>query len=187
MIGTRCSIPQITEHLRQTQDRLTEIITNMPDSKFFEGTDENWSAANYVKHLILSLKPFAKGLNLPHDKIAAMFDLPTAPSRTYDELIEAYRRALAGGVRAQLFPPVMPTGYRMPDGVTDEKSYLIETWQDANQRVFTALEGWTEAQLDEYQMPHPAIGTVTVRELLYFNMYHNQMHTDDIARCAGIV
>lgn len=181
---TRYSIPEITARLRQSSDSISENAATMPEARFFAGTDEDWSAANYLKHLILVVKPFAKGLTMPREVLVRMFGTSAAPSRSYDEVVEQYRAVLATGLGAQNVPGVMPTGYRMPEGVTDERAYLVETWQDAVQRVFTALDSWTEDELDHYQMLHPAIRKATIREMLYFNIYHNEIHRDDIARLA---
>jgi hypothetical protein len=30
--------------------------------------------------------------------------------------------------------------------------------------------------LDEYLLPHPLIGKLTIREILYFTIYHNLRH-----------
>ncbi|MBK8026326.1 MAG: DinB family protein [Chloroflexi bacterium] len=182
---TDYSIPEIEEKLREVRDRIAGLIQTLPDERFFTGSAQDWSAADYVKHLILGIKPFAKGLGLPRERLQAMFERPDRPSRSYEDLVAAYEDVLAAGGRAELVPTVMPTGYRMPEGIAggaDESAYLLDTWQDSNERVFTALRGWTDDDIDAYQMPHPAVGMATLREWLYFMHFHNQLHAGDIAR-----
>jgi len=43
-----------------------------PD-QFDNGTPQAWSAASYLKHLILSVKPLTKALALPQQSIRNMF------------------------------------------------------------------------------------------------------------------
>ena len=39
---------------------------------------------------------------------------------------------------------------------------------------------WSEGDLDLYVIPHPLIGGLTFREILYFTIYHVQHHKKQI-------
>ncbi|MCU0481229.1 MAG: DinB family protein [Anaerolineae bacterium] len=175
---------QIIAELRKIHQFVRQTVSDMPEANLFAGTAENWSPADYLKHLIIANKPFAKGLLMPREQMESLFGKSETGSMTYEELVAIYQKLIAEGLRAELAPSITPVSYRMPEGVTDVKTYLLETWDDANRRIETALEGWSEADLDVYKIPHPAIGVITVREMLYFTMYHNGLHGDDIARGA---
>lgn len=175
---------QIIDHLQQIHQSIRQTVADMPEDKLFAGTTEQWSPADYLKHLIIANKPFAKGLMMPHDQLGEMFGKSDNGSMSYDELVGIYQNLINEGLRAELAPSVTPVNYRMPEGVTDVKTYLIETWDDANQRIVNALEGWSEDDLDTYRTPHPAIGVITVREMLYFTIHHNRLHGNDIANGA---
>ncbi len=43
------------------------------------------------------------------------------------------------------------------------------------------IPGWSEAALDRYRLPHPLLGKLTVREMLFFTLYHNAHHLDQVA------
>ena len=154
-------------------------ITQMDNDNLFRTSETRWSSADYVKHLIMSVKPFAKGLLLPPEQLGQMFGTTDEGSMSYAELVDKYEAKMATGFGAE-DTGIVPVNYRMPEGVTDEKAYLIETWDEANQRLFKALENWTEADLDTYQLPHPAIGNITIREMLFFTIHHNELHHEDI-------
>ena len=96
--------------------------------------------------------------------LARLFGKPERASKTYDEIVAAYQARLGEGIRAEDFDRVTPAFYRFPEGVADEQAYLVETWDESNQRLFDALRFWDEADLDGYQILHPAMGPVTVRE-----------------------
>lgn len=38
------------------------------------------------------------------------------------------------------------------------------------------VDSWTEQDLDTVLLPHPLLGKLTVREMLYFTIYHAQHH-----------
>lgn len=46
----------------------------------------------------------------------------------------------------------------------------------------TALEGWSERDLDRIRMPHPILGMLTTREMLFFTLYHNRHHVEAARR-----
>jgi hypothetical protein len=170
----------IIEALQQTQVELSDTVQALSAEQFAAAQGESWAASGYLKHLILSNKPFVKGLNLPKEKLGAMFGESTSGSRSYDDLFAVYKGRLSEGIRAENFEKVTPDFYRLPEGITDEKAYFVDTWNETHERLYAALENWEESDLDRYQMPHPAIGNITIREMLYFTIFHNRLHLNDI-------
>jgi hypothetical protein len=51
--------------------------------------------------------------------------------------------------------------------------------------LHAALGRWGERSLDRLRLPHPALGTLTVREMLLFTLYHNLHHVLVVARRKG--
>jgi len=176
-ISTQANI--LTE-LARIQQGVVALTDMMSREQFFHETETRWSPAGYLKHLILSIKPVAKALALPPARILSLFGAPAQPSRSYDAIVAAYDTRLAEGIRAEDYENVTPGFYRLPEGTTDEQPYLIDTWNESNTRLITAAGVWAEADLDTHQLPHPAIGAVTVREMLYFTIHHNTLHWRDI-------
>lgn len=176
----------VMKQLRMVQQAVVDAVESMSEAQFNHSVAPEWSAAAYLTHLILSVKPVVKALNLPQDKLRKLFGTAQGSSRSYAEITAAYSKRLSEGARAEDYPNVTPDFYRFPDGVTDQKRYLTETWAESNTRLLNTVEGWDEAALDSLQMPHPAIGMVTVREMLYFTLHHNSLHWHDIQRVGGL-
>jgi hypothetical protein len=44
------------------------------------------------------------------------------------------------------------------------------------------LQNWSEEELDIYNCPHPVLGKTTIKEVLYFTIYHVQHHTEIIKK-----
>jgi hypothetical protein len=51
--------------------------------------------------------------------------------------------------------------------------------------LYGAVEGWSERALDRFRLPHPALGQLTVREMLHFTLYHNLHHVENVAARLG--
>jgi hypothetical protein len=172
----------IAARLKAVQNGLSGTVAAMTPEQFERVTGNEWSAADYLKHLILSVKPFARVVSMPLDKLRDMFGTADRESMTYEALVSLYHQRLNEGMRAEKVPAVTPVEYRLPPDTIDLKSALLTAWNEGNDRLLTALESLDDAVFDGYQLPHPAVGLITLREMLYFTVYHNNMHWLDIQR-----
>jgi uncharacterized damage-inducible protein DinB len=173
---------EIAAALRIVQTRVSNVIAAADYAAYMDDSAGGWSASGYLAHLVLSVKPTAKVYHLPPDKIAAMFGVAAQPERTYDEIVALYDSRLAGGLRAEMSPPVLPTSYRFPEGVTDVQAHLLQAWNDGNNRLIAGIEAMSDADLDRLVIPHPMGEVLTLREMLFFTIHHNTMHAGDIER-----
>ena len=155
------------------------IITAQPvaDSVFFRKLDSKWSASDNVEHLILSVKPLKLAFRLPKF-ILLYFGKPNRPIRTYDELVKKYLEKLNSGGRA--------TSAFVPKSNHKDKRLLLENFKQLNQGFIKSLTKWNDADLDRYLIPHPLLGKLYVREMLYFTIYHTQHHLRAIESCVAI-
>jgi len=48
--------------------------------------------------------------------------------------------------------------------------------------LFSKLDKFTENELDRYILPHPLLGKLTLREMLFFTIYHIEHHEKLIKR-----
>jgi hypothetical protein len=177
---------EILTALQQAHVQVSEAASRLSDAQFFEQGDPDWSAAGYLKHLILSVKPFARLLNFPAARVEKLFGTTSAGSMTSVELVAKYEARLRAGLRAEGAPAFTPASYKIPaDAGDDIQGYLITTWDKTNQQLIAALPNWSEANLDTYQVPHPALGDLTLREMCIFTVFHNRLHAADIQQ-AGL-
>jgi hypothetical protein len=118
-------------------------------------------------------------LRLPKLILRLRFGRPAAPSRTYTRLRDDYRALLAAGGKAGKYAP-SPLGTE-PQAETARARILAE--HDAAVDALVAACGrWGEEALDRRQLPHPLLGNLTVREMLFFTLYHNQHHVNVVRR-----
>ncbi|HEX2908502.1 MAG TPA: DinB family protein [Phototrophicaceae bacterium] len=170
----------LIERLQRVQQTISDTVQGLSPAQFVTGTDTAWSAAGYLKHLILSIQPIARVVSRSAEQLRRRFGQPDRPALTYAEVVAAYRKRLDEGVRAEDYDAVVPSALLLPDGLENEQPYLLETWYDLHTKLLGAIENWNETDLDTCQLPHPALGILTIRELLFFTLYHNTLHGRDI-------
>jgi len=160
--------------LRDANQRVTQWFTEIPAEEFFTRHGEIWSASDNMDHLIKSHRPISKALKLPKFTLQTMFGKPERRSKTYEEICEIYRAEIAKG--AQASGRFLPDQQSPSEGVEEKKTELLEQWSKASSELVLVAEKWNESELDGYLLPHPLIGKLTIREMLFFTIYHNLRH-----------
>ncbi len=159
--------------LKDSNQRVLNWFNEIPAEKFFRREGEIWSASDNVDHLIKSHKPVALALRLPKLTLRAMFGSPDQPSRSYETICQIYGDAIInGGVALGRYLP----DQQNPENPENAKASLLGQFTKASGDLATVAEKWSEGGLDGYLLPHPLIGKLTVREMLYFTIHHNLRH-----------
>jgi uncharacterized damage-inducible protein DinB len=164
---------QIMSSLQESGYRAREWFNNLPADDFFTRQAEGWSASDNVDHLIKAIKPIIKALKLPKVALQTLFGKPVNQSRTYEEICAIYSDEIAKGAKAAgSFLPLQED----PDNPEEKKAELLQHLSSELDKLISAVEKWQETELDEVQLPHPIIGKITVREMLFFTIHHNLRH-----------
>lgn len=138
---------------------------------------DRWSGAEHAVHLIKSVKAVAKGLSYPRWLVRLRFG-KARRSRSYEELVAFYQSKLSQGGRASgRYVPQVSEAPADPQLARDE---ILEKWQRAVGLLVENLDAWSEDQLDKLQFPHPLMGPLSVREMLFFTHYHNLHHAQRV-------
>ena len=90
---------------------------------------------------------------------------------SYDETILKYNNALSEGGKA--------TGRYVPS-LNKKKKVLLRKYTKHVDRLNNTINKWKEEDLGKYLLPHPLIGKLTIREMLYFTIYHTAHHLEII-------
>jgi len=146
----------------------------LPADALFRRPEEGvWSPAENLVHLVRSVKAVADAMKLPRLLLAVLFGTAREPSRRFEEVREVYHERLARGGRAsgRYVPPQL-------DGDDPERtrSRMLAGWERAGGDLIARLRRWPEPSLDRYRLPHPLLGKLTVREMLFFTLYHDHHH-----------
>ena len=161
---------QILNHAENTIEDILKQCRQMDIQEFFYKS-EQWSVAENLEHLALSLHRSWLGLFAPKFFIKWKFGKPNHESLTYEELIEVYYKKLeAGFVQDKRYAPLV----KQENGA---KEKLITRFEQTAKKYLDQIRYyWEDENMDDYQLPHPVLGMITVRELLYFNLFHNTHH-----------
>ncbi len=163
----------ILNETKNATQRAVEWFSAIPADQFFVRQGEVWSASDNVDHLIRAIKPIALALKMPRLGLQTMFGRAEHSSRTYDEICEIYVNEISKGAQASgRFLP----NQESPSQPGEHKKELLGQLSRTGDSLISALEKWQDAELDQYQLPHPIIGKLTMREMLFFSIYHTLRH-----------
>lgn len=160
--------------LQDSNQRAQAWFSNIPVQDFFIRQGEVWSASDNLDHMIKAVKPVAKAMKLPKVALQTMFGKPGQASRPYDKICSIYRAEIAKGAKAS--GSFLPNQETPNADAENKKAELLQKFSSAVENLISTAEKWGENELDQYQLPHPLIGKLTVREMLFFTIYHNLRH-----------
>jgi hypothetical protein len=168
----------ILENLIIEYRSFADCISKFGDKEFLFAPAGKWNAGQQLDHLIRAVSPLAQGLRLPKFIVRIVFGKSNRPSKTYDELVKKYLLKLQeGGKASRRFVPseILPQNRRKN----------VELLMKKIARLGLNINSYSEQQLDTFILPHPLLGKVTLREMMYFTIYHAKHHLEQTKRNAG--
>lgn len=170
----------IVQGLEANFSSLIEWVRNEPDEDFGKGPDGKWTMGQHVVHLISSAKPLNKGLRVPKVVVKSMFGTNNRVERSFSGVVERYKKKLSLGGQA--------SGKYIPKPVpVEKKAALLEELENEGKRLAKAMGKWNEEQLSKFLLPHPLLGKVTIREMMFFTVYHMDHHLTILKRDMALV
>jgi DinB superfamily len=134
-----------------------------------------WSVAQNTEHLNIALLRLSNYLALPKANIASSFGWSNRASENYAATMALFKTTLGTGVTAaNLYKPQENLETSVRD-LVDQGSTVLDTF-------ISNLQNWSEEDLETYNCPHPTLGNVTAREILYFTLYHAAHHHETIQK-----
>ena len=111
----------------------------------------------------------------PKTSIASNFGLAERKSKNYETITKVFKNTFENGVKStEDFIPKI----NLDTNITE----LVNQGKDALSIFISNLQNWSEEELEIYNCPHPVLGKITVREILYFTVYHVQHHHETIKK-----
>lgn len=165
---------EIIEKLKATCASLIESVENISEKEFYAVKNGKWSAAQNFAHLTFSTKIINRALSAP--KIALWYKFGRrfkGESRDYQTIVSIY-------IEANSKPRQQATGFEPKMKPDSTKAYELKVFKEFHEALFKHLDKWSESQLNSYLLPHPLIGKLTVKEMLYFVDYHILHHKNAV-------
>lgn len=169
---------QIIEKLNENHKEFADFIAGLAEPDFMFTIDDKWTPGQQAEHILKSMKPVKFAFSLPKSFLKLFFGKSNRPSKTIEGLYIKYKHKLAEGGKASA--PYVPSTVPFK-----KKNELSNAINEINAAIVSKLEKCTEESLDIYILPHPLLGKVTLREMLYFNIIHVKHHYSAILQLLG--
>lgn len=160
---------EIIEELNRKNKDFLAWYTDRPVEAMQAAPNGAWTAGQHLLHMMKSTKPLAVGAGYPRILLRWKFGKTARVSASYEEVVDRYKGKLAEGGQA--------TGEFVPRKVeSKERDVLVKRQKNEMSVLVNNLHKWSEKNLDNTAVPHPLIGKITLREMLYFTIYHLEHH-----------
>lgn len=168
-------IPTIRHQLETNHQQFLNRIGALTREEYLQAPTGKWNAGQHLDHIYRAVQPVNLALSLPDFLLRILFGKANRPSKTYEGLVEKYQAKLAAGGRASgRFIP--------PQAVWEKRSKLTQNLEKQVNSLVLKTKRYSEEQLDLLLLPHPILGKLTLREMLYFTAYHVTHHQKALER-----
>lgn len=156
--------------IRLEHHNFKKTISALEENQFGFSWNEKWTPGQQLVHIKKSLAPVVMALMLPRFLLKYQFGVANRPSKTYDALVARYLKALNGSTAKA------PRQFQPPFISFKSRDRQIKSYEKTVKRLIKVSRKLSEKELDDYILPHPLIGKITLREMLFFCIYHVQHH-----------
>lgn len=166
---------EISDLLQHNHTLFLQQIGELDDTAFCTHPGDKWTAGQQLQHIILAVSPVNMAMGLPKLILQWRFGKANRPSRTYEELVNKYHSKLqqGGSASARFTPAQVPAS---------ERTALLQKLQQLVNQLCNKTMRQREKDLDRYILPHPLLGKLTLREMLYFTAYHVEHHRKQLVQ-----
>jgi hypothetical protein len=165
----------IISNLQTAKNTFVTFCDLIDEKDFFLQPPQKWSIAQHIHHLTVSTRLTLLAYRLPKFVVKLYGGKPNRPSHDYNTLVEKYKqKLLAGGKASGVFIP-------KPIPTTNTKQKTVAAFhKKMDALILTIQKKWHDEELDQYIIPHPLLGKITLRELGFFTIYHTYHHLEII-------
>jgi DinB superfamily len=169
---------EIVAALQENSLHLINWVAAQNIDSFGTSINEKWSTAQQISHLAISSRALSKALSKPKFVLKWLFGTSNRDTRSYLTVVEKYQRKLSKGGLAT--SPFRPKSFADRD-----KKAVLDEYVSAAEKLEHLVNKLSEKDLDKYILPHPLLGRMPLREMLFFTIYHTQHHANSIKELYG--
>jgi len=155
----------------QKYNTFIAYIRDLSDEEYLYAYQQKWTAGQQLEHIVLCVKPLVQVFSMDKAAIEKNFGAFAGPGRSYETLLALYHEKLQEGGKA-------PTRFVPETTGIDQRAALLETLTKLIHSLCAKIETFTEQELDTLCLPHPLLGNLTLREMLYNATYHVEHHLE---------
>jgi hypothetical protein len=172
--GTASSAADLAAEARRIHAESVTYWAAYPDDVFWRRPSPTvWAPVDQVRHLTKSMRAVNQGLALPRPLLALFFGLARGATSSFPALRARYGEVLANGGSAGSYAP---RALSQAEATEERRARIMAEHAEVVAPFAAAIARWSERALDRYQLPHPLLGKLTVREMAQFTLLHNVHH-----------
>lgn len=161
----------ISDQLQTNYQDLFDWLASYPEEDLNKDkVPGKWTAAQHLDHLIRCTGPLNKGLRLPKPDLEERFGTLKRPEMNYEELVKKYQgilRAGGGSGPSRYFPDL--------EAIFSKQDLLAQLKKELSD-LKEILAQWNNTDMSTYILPHPAVGDLSIHEIMYHAVYHCEHH-----------
>lgn len=169
------TLPDIGGRIAEVRDELSSWFGALPMDDLFRRAAGAWAPLDDLRHLVRVNAALVKGLGFPGPVLRVRFGRPARKAWSYERLAVLYDALLSTGVRS-------PAPFEPRSGVVAEREAyrqrVLEQWRSVNSELLERVGRLTERRADRTSLPHPGLGLLSVREMLFFTIHHDLHHLE---------
>ncbi|TAH05038.1 MAG: DinB family protein [Sphingobacteriales bacterium] len=158
----------LSQQISEAYTLFASDVKNLAYSNANLCINHNWSVNQNIDHINLSLTQLNKYFLLPKEKIQLIFGLTSKGDVTMATFTLKLNQTLKTGIKSTIT--------FTPDFSSKNTQDLILKGQVIISDMVKALMLWSDEDLDTYNCPHPVLGKISAREMLFFTIYHIRHH-----------
>lgn len=164
----------IKNKLYENHEAFISYLDGLTNEEFLSSNNNKWTPGQQLEHIYLSVKPVRQVFSLPKFIPKLIWGQANRRSKSYDDLIKKYYTKLENGGRAtsRFIPKTV--------GIEMGQKLKVDLKNEVN-KLASKIDKLTEDELDKYIIPHPLLGKLTMREMLYFTIYH-VIHHEEVTK-----
>ena len=167
------TLADISARIGEVRDEVASWFAGLPLDRVFRRAPGAWAPLDDLRHLVRVNAALVKGLGYPAPVLRMRFGRPARKAWSYERLAVLYDALLTTGVKSP--EPFEPRS----DVVVDPEAYrdrVLERWRSVNAELLARVGRLTERRADRTALPHPGLGLLSVREMLFFTIHHDLHH-----------
>jgi DinB superfamily len=166
---------QIINQLKENHNIFLKYLNGLNTKEYNFKINQKWNAEQHLGHIILSVKAINRVFLMEKTAIENTFGTAEISSRTYEVITAIYKEKTGlGALSPEQFIPKSENRVSRAEAETA----LVNSVENLGKNILN----FTETELDKLCIPHPLLGKITLREMLYNAIYHVQHHEELIKK-----
>ena len=160
----------LLDALTANYKRFLATLDSLSEEELQTAPEGKWTALQQLDHLRITLDAVNLVFKVPFFMAKLYFGKANRLSRTYEEYVAKYQTRAANNTAPGL------EKYAPKPRTAKEYKSLVAALDKSIAIMHKGISKKTEAQFEELMLPHPLTGRGTLREMLYFSVYHALHH-----------